>query len=52
MDEKKMDLAIERRRELANRNVGNVVGLLQRRQDLRGIYPMADLVADNVGWVV
>ena len=51
MDELKMELAIERRRELADRNAGNVVTLLQRRQDLRGIYPLADLVADNVGWL-
>ena len=52
MDEKKMAIEIERRRQLADRNVGKVVELLERRQDLRGIYPMADLVADNVGWVV
>ena len=52
MDEKKMAIEIERRRQLADRNVGQVVELLERRQDLRGIYPMADLVADNVGWVV
>lgn len=52
MDEKKIAIEIERRRELADRNVSNVVNLLERRQDLRGIYPMADLVADNVGWVV
>ena len=52
MDEKKMVTEIERRRELADRNVSNVVSLFERRADLRGIYPMADLVADNVGWVV
>ncbi|MCF6378795.1 hypothetical protein L2K70_14365 [Nocardioides KLBMP 9356] len=52
MDEKKIAIEIERRRELADRNVGNVVSLFERRQDLRGVYPMADLVADNVGWVV
>ncbi len=52
MDENKMASAIERRRALADRNVGNVVQLLERRQELRGIYPMADLLADNVGWVV
>ena len=38
--------------QLADRNVGDVVSLLQRRQELRGVYPAADLVADNVGWVV
>ncbi|WP_210650346.1 hypothetical protein [Nocardioides sp. SYSU D00065] len=51
MDEK-LSKEIERRRQLADRNVGAVVSLLERRQELRGIYPMADLVADNVGWVV
>ena len=52
MDENKITRAIERRRELADRNVGNVVQLLERRQELRGVYPMADLLADNVGWIV
>ncbi len=51
MDEKKMALAIERRRQLADRSVGSVVELLQRRQEMRGIHPMADLLADNVGWI-
>jgi hypothetical protein len=52
MDEKRIEEEMERRRYLADRNVGDVVSLLQRRQELRGIYPAADLVADNVGWVV
>ncbi|HEY0645329.1 MAG TPA: hypothetical protein VGD39_18060 [Nocardioides sp.] len=52
MDEKRIEIEMERRRRLADRNVGDVVSLLQRRQELRGIYPAADLVADNVGWVV
>jgi hypothetical protein len=52
MDENKIAIEMERRRQLADRNVGQVVELLERRQDLRGIYPMADLVADNVGWIV
>ena len=52
MDEKRIDLEMGRRRELHDRNVHDVVDLLQRRHDLRGIYPMADLVADYVGWVV
>jgi hypothetical protein len=51
MDEMKIEAEMERRRYLADRNVGDVVSLLQRRQELRGIYPAADLVADNVGWV-
>ncbi|GAA5115511.1 hypothetical protein GCM10023339_22790 [Alloalcanivorax gelatiniphagus] len=52
VDEKKIEMEMERRRFLADRNVADVVGLLQRRQELRGVYPAADLVADNVGWVV
>jgi len=52
VDESKIVMEMERRRQLADRNVGDVVSLLQRRQELRGVYPAADLVADNVGWVV
>ena len=52
VDEKLVEKEVERRRYLADRNVGDVVELLQRRQELRGVYPAADLVADNVGWVV
>jgi hypothetical protein len=52
MDEKKIDHEVSRRRQLHDRNVHDVVSLLERRQELRGIYPMADLVAENVGWLV
>jgi hypothetical protein len=52
MDEDKIARQMERRRQLADRNVGAVVDLLMRRQELRGIYPAADLVAENVGWAV
>ncbi|WP_374458281.1 hypothetical protein [Nocardioides sp.] len=52
MDEKKIDHEVSRRRQLHDRNVHDVVSLLERREELRGIYPMADLVADNVGWLV
>lgn len=52
MDEKKIEVELVRRRELADRNVARVVSLLERREELRGVYPMADLVADNVGWIV
>lgn len=52
MDDEKIAAEMERRRQLADRNVGDVVSLLERREELRGIYPMADLVADNVGWIV
>lgn len=52
MDEDRIAAEMERRRELADRNVGDVLSLLERRRELRGVYPAADLVADNVGWVV
>ncbi len=52
MDENKILNEMERRRQLADRNVGDVVNLLTRREELRGVYPAADLVAENVGWVV
>ena len=52
VDEDKLAQEMERRRELADRNVADVVSLLDRRDELRGVYPAADLVADNVGWVV
>ena len=52
MDEKRIDREMGRRRELRDRNVHDVVDLLQRREELRGVYPMADLVADNIGWLV
>ena len=52
MEDSTTDNEMERRRELADRNVHDVVSLFERRQDMRGVYPMADLVADNVGWVV
>ena len=52
MDDDKIVREVERRRQLADRNVGAVVDLLQRREDLKGIYPAADLFAENVGWAV
>ena len=52
LDEDKIARQMERRRQLADRNVGAVVDLLRRREELKGIYPAADLVAENVGWAV
>ena len=49
MDELKMELAIERRRELADRNAGNVVTWLQRRQDLLVACP--EEIAFGQGWI-
>ena len=48
MDEDTIITAMERRRELRDRNVHDVVELLKRREELKGVYPMADLVVDNL----
>lgn len=52
MDESSIDAEMVRRRQLHDRNVREVVDLLERRTDLRGIYPMADHVAENFAWLV
>lgn len=52
MDENSIDAAMVRRRQLRDRNVHDVVVLLERRTDLKGIYPMADHVAENFAWLV
>ena len=51
MDEK-TENELQRRQRLRDQNVNAVISLLERRQELRGVAPMADHVADNVGWVV
>ena len=51
MDEKKIAIEIERRRELADRNVGNVVSLFERRQDLRNLYEPEEMVAEGFRYV-
>lgn len=52
MDENLIDAEMVRRRQLHDRHVREVVGLLERRTDLRGIHPMADHVAENFAWMV
>lgn len=52
MDENAIEAEMMRRRELRDRNVHDVVGLLERRADLKGIYSMADHVAENFAWLV
>ena len=52
MEENSIDAEMVRRRQLHDRNVRDVVDLLERRTDLRGIYPMADHVAENFAWLV
>ncbi len=52
MEENSIDAEMVRRRQLYDRNVRDVVGLLERRTDLKGIYPMADHVAENFAWLV
>ena len=52
MEENSIDAEMVRRRQLHDRNVRDVVDLLERRTDLKGIYPMADHVAENFAWLV
>ena len=52
MEENSIDAEMVRRRQLRDRNVRDVVDLLERRTDLRGIYPMSDHVAENFAWLV
>jgi len=33
-------------------NVRRVVEILERREELRGVHPMADHLAENVSWMV
>lgn len=49
MDEQRMDARAARRRD---RNVRRVVELLERREELRGVHPMADHLAESLGWMV
>lgn len=52
MDESRIETEMGRRRKLHDRNVAGVVELLERRSELRGVYPMADHVAENLTWMV
>ena len=52
MDENKIEHADGAPPPAGRPQRGRVVDLLRRREELRGIYPAADLVAENVGWVV
>ena len=48
MDERRVDADAARR----DRNVRRVVELLERREELRGVYPMADHLAESLSWMV
>lgn len=50
MDETRIEIERERRKVLRDRNTAQLVVLLGRRDELRGVTPMADYVADNVSW--
>ena len=52
MEEQQIEDGVTRRQHLRDRNVREVVLLLERRTELRGIHPRVDLVADNLGWMV
>jgi hypothetical protein len=49
MDDTTIDAGASRRRD---RNVQRVVELLERRAELRGVHPMADHLAESLGWMV
>lgn len=52
MDEKRIEAEMGRRRRLHDDNVREVVLLLERRSELKGVHPMADHVVENLGWMV
>jgi hypothetical protein len=39
-----------RRDRLRDQHAGSVSRLLGKRQDLRGVHPLADLVSDSINW--
>ena len=41
--------AVRRRRD---RTVRGLVELMERRSELRGVHPMADHLAESLGWMV
>ena len=49
MNDTKTESAASRRRDNTMRRV---VELLERREELRGVHPMADHLAENVSWMV
>jgi hypothetical protein len=49
MSEKTIETEASRRRD---RNVRQVVELLERRAELRGVHPMADHMAESLSWTV
>ncbi|WP_205473399.1 hypothetical protein [Nocardioides sp. SYSU D00038] len=49
-DQQADDALRVRREQVAARHASGVAGLYQRRDDLAGIVPMADLVEEAVRW--
>ena len=52
MDQHGFDAQMARRRQLRDRNVRGLVELMERRDDLRGVHPMADHLAESLSWMV
>lgn len=50
MEEKTIEAELERRRKQRDRNAQALVELLERREELRGVYPLADHVTEAVAW--
>jgi hypothetical protein len=44
------DLELDRRLELISRRAKGLTDLMAERQDLTGVYAMADFVAESVRW--
>ena len=49
MDDKQVLGGADRRRD---RTMRRVVELLERREELRGVHPMADHLAESLPWMV
>jgi hypothetical protein len=49
-DDTTIDRRLERRAALRNRHAHGVTRLMEEREDLRGVLPLADFVDDAVRW--
>jgi hypothetical protein len=50
VEEKVIEAELERRRQQRDRNAQALVELLDRRSELRGVYPFADQVIEAIAW--
>lgn len=52
MSQRDDETETQRRHRLRDDNVRGLYELLNRRDELRGVHPMADLVAETFAWAV